>query len=144
MKRKCMMMEETAIKVVWKKMEDLEEGSSRGRKLRQNLGWWWRSCERGWKGSGRSQRGGWEEMTELVEQIAEDVRELFDGLVLVLEDKGKEKESEGMEVEKETEDEIGVETQRDVDGDLEMEETLKESEKLVDEADRVERDVIEE
>ena len=44
------------IKVSWKKMEDVEEGSSGGKKRKRKedeeieaeFGWWWRSCGEEW------------------------------------------------------------------------------------------------
>ena len=73
--------------------------------------------------------------------IVEDVQELLDGLVL----EEKEKEEKGMEeTEAEEVEEIGVETEKDGEGDMEVEETLKEAEKSADEVEWVEKDVMEE
>ena len=136
-KQRCAMSEGETIKVVWKKMDDREEGSSRGKKQKRKdeeeievefeL---WRRVERRWEESEWRQEQRWAVMWAVVERIADDVQEL-DGLVP--EKKGKEMEE--MEVEG---------TEKDGEGDMEVEEMLKETEKSADEAERVERDVMEE
>ena len=81
-------------------------------------------------------------MTTVLGRIADDVWELLDGLVP--EEKEKEEEMEEMEVEEmEMMEETGARMERDRDEDMEVEEMLKEVEKSVDEAERVERDVME-
>ena len=73
----------------------------------------------------------------------DDVQELLDGLVPEEKEKGKEKGVEMKAEEMETE-ETGAGMEKDRDGDMEMEEMLKEAEKSVDEVERVEKDVMEE
>ena len=80
-------------------------------------------------------------MTATLEHITDDVWELLDGLVPEEKEKGKEKGVEMDVEEMETEEtgeaeesgemEVGVE--KDGDGEMEVEETLKEVEKLADE-----------
>ena len=94
----------------------------------------------------------WVTVTVTLGHIVDDVQELLDGLVLEEKEKGKEKgvktEAEEMEMEKmeeaEEAEEMGVGMERVRDRDMEVEETLKEVEKSADEAERVEKDVIEE
>ena len=94
----------------------------------------------------------WAAMTATLGHIADDVRELLDGLVPEEKEKGKEKgvgtEAEEMEMEEmeeaeeaEEAEEMGVGTEKDGDREMEVEETLKEVEKLADEA---EKDMMEE
>ena len=78
----------------------------------------WRRVERKWKESERQQEKRWATVTEMVERIAEDVRELLDGLV--------PEEKEMQETEAEEMQEIGAETERDRDGDIEVDEMLRE------------------
>ena len=84
-------------------------------------------------------------MTATLECIADDVRELLDGLVLEEKEKGKEKgvemDMEEMEMEEigeaEEAEELGemsAGVEKDGDREMEVEETLKEMEKSVDEA----------
>ena len=59
--------------------------------------------------------------------------------------KGVETEAEEIKMEETEEvEEMGVGTEKDEDGDMEVEETLKEAEKLVDVVERVEKDIMEE
>ena len=60
-------------------------------------------------------------------------------------EKGVETKAEEMETkEMEEVEEMGVGAEKDGDSNMEVEETLKEAEKLADEVERVERDVMEE
>ena len=79
-----------------------------------------------------------------LEHIADDVWELLDGLVLEEKEKGKEKgvemdmeemEMEEMEEAEEAEElrETGAGAEKDGDGEMEVEEMLKEAEKSADE-----------
>ena len=142
------MSKEDSIKVVWRKMNDIEEGSSRGKKQKKQedkeaveaefslVVELWRRVERRWEELEWQQDQRWAMMSAVVGRIAEDVWELLDELVP--EEKEKEKETEEMEAEE------VEETEKDKEGDMEAEETLKEMEKLADEVERVERDVMEE
>ena len=75
----------------------------------------------------------------------DNVQELLDGLVLEEKEKGVEMDVEEMEMEEmeevEESGETGAGAEKDRDGEMEVEETLKEAEKS---ADEVERDVMEE
>ena len=105
------------IKVSRKKMEDVEEGSSGGKKWKRKedeeikaefrlvVEELWGQVARRWEESERQQEQRWAAVMATLEHIADDVWELLDGLVLEEKEKGKEK---------------GVET--DVE-DMEMEET---------------------
>ena len=105
----------------------------------------WRRVERRWEESEQQQDQRWATVMTVLGRIAGDVWELLDGLVLEEKEKGKEKETEEMEAEEtEVTGETGAGTERDGDGDMEVEETLKEAEKSADEAERVEKDVMEE
>ena len=96
---------------------------------------------RRWEESEQRQEQRWAAVTATLERIADDVWELFDGLVPEEKEKGKEKGVEMDVEEMETEEtgeaeelgemEVGVE--KDGDGEMEVEETLKEVEKLADE-----------
>ena len=144
------------IKVSWKKTEDLEEGSS-GRKKQKRKEeeeieaefrlvveelWGW--IVRRWEESEQRQEQRWAAMTATLERIADDVRDLLDRLVPEEKEKGKEirveMDAEEMETEgtgevEEVEElgETGAGTEKDGDREMEVEETLKEVEKLVDE-----------
>ena len=88
----------------------------------------------------------WATVTATLRHIADDVWELLDGLVPEEKEKGKKKgvemDAEEMETEEvEESGETGAGVEKDRDGEMEVEETLKEAEKLVDEA---EKDVMEE
>ena len=141
-----------------KKMEDMEEGSS-GRKKQKRKEeeeieaefrlvveelWGW--IVRRWEESEQWQEQRWSAVMATLECIAEDVWDLLDGLVLEEKEKEKEKEirvemdAEEMETEEmgeaeEAEElgETGARTEKDRDGEMEVEETLKEMEKLADE-----------
>ena len=107
----------------------------------------WRRVERRWEESEQQQDQRWATVMTVLGRIAGDVWELLDGLVLEEKEKEKEteKEMEEMEAEEtEVTGETGAGTERDGDGDMEVEETLKEAEKSADEAERVEKDVMEE
>ena len=141
-------------------MGDVEEGSSSGKKWKRQedeeaaeaefslvVEELWRRVDRRWEESEQWQDQRWATVTMVLGHIADDVQELLDGLVLEEKEKGKEKEMEEMETEEmETEEmeETGVGTERDGDGDMEVEEMLKLVEKSADEAERVEQDVMEE
>ena len=84
-------------------------------------------------------------MTATLERITDDVRDLLDGLVPEEKEKGKEigVETDAEEMETEEMGEVeeaeemgktGAGTEKDGDGEMEVEETLKETEKSVDEA----------
>ena len=145
------------IKVSWKKIEDMEEGSSGGKKQKRKeeeeieveFGlvveelWGW--VARRWEESEQQQEQRWATVMATLERIMDDVQELLDGLVLEEKEKGKEKgvemdmeemETEEMgeaeEVEESGEMEAGVE--KDGDGEMEVEEMEKEMEKSADEA----------
>ena len=145
------------IKVSQKKTEDVEEGSS-GRKKRKRKEeeeikvefrlvveelWGW--VARRWEESEWRQEQRWATVTATLERIADDVRELLDGLVLEEKEKGKEKgvetDAEEMEMEEmgeaeeaEESGETGAGMEKDGDREMEVEETLKEMEKLADDA----------
>ena len=78
----------------------------------------------------------WATMMATLERIADDVRDLLDELVPEEKEKGKEigVETDAEEMETEETGETGVGTEKDGDGEMEVEETLKEMEKLADEA----------
>ena len=84
-------------------------------------------------------------MTATLERITDDVQDLLDGLVPEEKEKGKEIGVETDVEEMETEEmgeveeaeemgKTGAGTEKDGDGEMEVEETLKETEKSVDEA----------
>ena len=147
------------VKVSWKKMEDVEEGSSgRNRKKQKRkedegaaeaefslmVEELWGRVARRWEESDRWQEQRWAAMMATLEHIVDDVQELLDRLVLEEKEKGKEKgvetDAEEMEME-ETEEaeeveelgEMGAGAEKDGDREMEVEETLKEAEKLADE-----------
>ena len=144
------------IKVSQKKMEDVEEGSSGGKKWKRKEEeeikaefrlvveklWGW--IVRRWEESERRQEQRWAAMTATLERITDNVRDLLDGLVPEEKEKGKEigveTDVEEMEMEEtgeaeEVEElgETGAGMEKDGDGEMEVEETLKEMEKLADE-----------
>ena len=153
-KHRCVTLEGGAIKVARKKMEDLEEGSSGGKKQKRKkeeeievefslvVEELWRRVERRWEESERWQEQWWNVVMAVLGQIMEDVGELLDGLVPEEKEKDKEKGTEEMEAEEA--EEMGAGMEKDGDGDMEVEETLKETEKSADEVERVGRDVMEE
>ena len=109
----------------------------------------WRRVVKKWEELEQWQEQRWAAIKVTLGHIADDVRELLDGLVPEEKEQGKEKgvemEAEEMEMEETEEvEETGARVEKDRDGDMEMEETLKEAEKSVDEAERVEKDVMEE
>ena len=149
------MSEGDTVKVSWKKMEDLEEGSSGGKKRKRKedeieaefglvAEELWRRVVKKWEESERRQEQRWTTVTATFGHIADDVQELLDGLVLEEKEKGNETgvETEVEEMEMEEVEETGAE--RDKEGNMEVEETLKEVDKLADKAERVEKDVMEE
>ena len=139
-----------------KKTEDVEEGS-RGRKkwkrkedeeIEAEFGLvveeLWGRVVRRWEGLEWRQEQSWAAVTATLERIADYVWELLDGLVLEKEkgkEKGVETDMEEMEMEEtgeaeEAEElgEMGAGVEKDGDGEMEVEETLKEAEKSADEA----------
>ena len=83
----------------------------------------------------------WTAVTATLECIVDDVQELLDGLVPEEKEKGVEMDMEEMEMEEmgeaeEAEElgETGAGVEKDGDREMEVEETLKETEKSVDEA----------
>ena len=142
------------IKVSQKKTEDVEEGSSGGKKRKRKeedeinaefglvVEELWGRVARRWEESEWRQEQRWAAMMATLVHIEDDVWELLDGLVLEEKEKGKEKGvetdveememEETGEVEESGETEAGVE--KDGDGEMEVEETLKEAEKSADEA----------
>ena len=88
----------------------------------------------------------WTAVMATLECIVDDVQELLDGLVPEEKEKGVEMDMEEMEMEEmemeemgeaeEAEElgETGAGVEKDGDGEMEVEETLKETEKSVDEA----------
>ena len=146
---------EDKIKVARKRMEDVEEGSSSGKKQkRQNeedidaefglvVEELWRRVERRWEELEGQQDQRWATVMTVLGHIMDDVQELLDGLVP--EEKEKEKEMEEMEAEEtEVMEETGAGMKRDGDSDMEVEDMLKEAEKSVYEVEQVEKDVMEE
>ena len=134
-----------------KKTEDVEEGSSGGKKWKRKeedeieaefrlvVEELWGRVARRWEESERQQEQRWAAMTATLECITDDVRELLDGLVLEEKEKGKDKgvetDAEEMETEEVEEvEETGAGAEKDRDGEMEVEETLKEVETSVDEA----------
>ena len=99
--------------------------------------------EEEWEESEWWQEQRWATVTATLGHIADDVRELLDGLVP--EEKGVKTDAEEMEMEEAEEaeelGEMGVGAEKDGDREMEVEEMLKEMEKS---ADEVERDVMEE
>ena len=146
-KWQCTMAGGDTIKVSWKKMEDVEEGSSGRKKQKRKedkevakaefslmVEELWGRVVRKWEELEWQQKQRWAAMMATLGHIADNVQELLDGLVP--EEKGKEKEkgvetdAEEMEME-EAEDsgETGAGAEKDRDGEMEVEETLKEVEK---------------
>ena len=144
------------VKVSWKKMEDMEEGSS-GRKKRKRkeneeieaefglvVEELWGRVVRRWEESEQRQEQRWAAVMATLEHIADDVWELLDWLVLEEKEKGKEKgvEMDMEEIETEETEEVeeaeesgetGAGMEKDRDREMEVEETLKEAEKSADE-----------
>ena len=134
------------IKVSQKKMEDMEEGSSSGKKQKRKedeeaaeaefslvVEELWGKVARRWEELEQWQEQRWAAMTATLGRITDDVWELLDGLVLEKE-KGVEMDAEEMETEEVEEvEETGVGAEKDRDGEMEVEETLKEAEKSADE-----------
>ena len=146
------------IKVSWKKTEDVEEGSSSGKKQKRKedeesaeaefslvVEELWGRVARRWEESEQQQEQRWATVMATLECIADDVRELLDGLVPEEKEKGKEKGVEMDMEEMETEEtgeveeaeesgEMSVGVEKDGDREMEVEEMEKEMEKLADEA----------
>ena len=139
------------IKVSQKKMEDVEEGSSSGKKWKRKeddkikaefrlvVEELWGRVARRWQELERWQEQRWAAVMVTLEHITDNVQELLDRLVL--EEKGVETDAEEMEMEEmgeaeeaEESGETGVGKEKDRDREMEVEETLKETEKLADEA----------
>ena len=137
------------IKVSWKKMEDVEEGSSGGKKWKRKeeekieaefrlvVEELWGQVARRWEESELQQEQRWAAMMATLERITDDVQELLDGLVPEEKEKGKEKGVETDVEEMETEEtgeaeeaeetgETGAGTEKDRDREMEVAETLKE------------------
>ena len=129
-----------------KKMEDMEEGSSSGKKQKRKedeeaaeaefslvVEELWGKVARRWEELEQWQEQRWAAMTATLGRITDDVWELLDGLVLEKE-KGVEMDAEEMETEEVEEvEETGAGAEKDRDGEMEVEETLKEAEKSADE-----------
>ena len=105
----------------------------------------WGRVARRWEGLEWQQEQRWATVMATLECIADDVRELLDGLVPEEKEKGKEKgvemDMEEMEMEEtgeaeeaEESGETGAGTEKDRDREMEVEEMLKETEKSADEA----------
>ena len=145
------------IKVSQKKMEDVEEGSSSRKKQKRKeedeieaefglvVEELWGGVARRWEELEWQQEQRWAAVMATLEHIMDDVWELLDRLVLEEKEKGKEKgvemdmeemeteeTGEAEEVEESGETSAGVE--KDRDGEMEVEEMLRETEKLADEA----------
>ena len=156
-KRQCAMAGGDTIKVSQKKTEDLEEGSSGGKKqkrkeedeIKAEFGlvveelWGW--IVRRWEESEWQQEQRWAAMMATLERIADDVQDMLDRMVPEEKEKGKEIRVETDAEEIETEEmgeaeeaeesgEMGAGTEKDRDREMEVEETLKETEKSVNEA----------
>ena len=111
------------IKVSWKKTEDVEEGSSSGKKQKRKedeeiemefglmVEELWRRVVRKWEELEWQQEQRWAAILATPGHITEDVRELLDGLVPEEKEKGKEKgvemEAEEMEMEETERDRKG-------------------------------------
>ena len=144
------------IKVSQKKTEDMEEGSSSRKKQKRKeeeeieaefglvVEELWGQIVRRWEESEWQQEQRLATMTATLERIADDVQDLLDGLVPEEKAKGKESGVETDAEEMETEEtgeaeeaeesgEMGAGTEKDRDREMEVEETLKETEKQVDE-----------
>ena len=145
------------IKVSRKKTEDVEEGSSGRKKQKRKedeeievvfrlvVEGLWGQVARRWEESEQWQEQRWAAMMAMLERITDDVWELLDGLVPEEKEKGKERgvetdteemEMEEMEEAEEVEEsgETGAGVEKDGDGEMEVEEMLKEVEKSADEA----------
>ena len=144
------------IKVSWKKTEDVEEGSSGRKKWKRKeeeeieaefglvVEELWGRVVRRWEESEQQQEQRWATVMATLERIVDDVRDLLDRLVLEEKEKGKEigveTDAEEMEMEEtgeaeeaEESGEMGVGMEKDGDREMEVKETLKETEKLADE-----------
>ena len=98
----------------------------------------WGRVVRRWEESERQQEQRWAAVMATLECITDDVWELLDGLVLEEKEKGNENgvemDAEEMEMEEAEESgETGAGMEKDRDGEMEVEETLKEAEKSADE-----------
>ena len=156
-KQQCAMVGGDMIKVSWKKTEDMEEESSSGKKWKRKEEdeieaefrlvveelWGW--IVRRWEELEQWQEQRWAAMVATLEHITDDVQYLLDGLVPEEKEKGKEigvemdveemeTEETGEAEEAEESGETGAGTEKDRDGEMEVEETLKEMEKWADEA----------
>ena len=147
------------IKVSWKKMEDVEDGSSSRKKRKRKeeeeieaefrlvVEELWGQIVRRWEELEWWQEQRWAAMMATLEHIMDDVRDLLDGLVPEEKEKGKEirveTDAEEMEMEEmgeaeeveeaEETGEMGAGMEKDGDREMEVEETLRETEKSVDE-----------
>ena len=148
-KRLCAMAGGDTIKVSQKKTEDMEEGSSSGKKQKRKEEeeieaefrlvveelWGW--IVRRWEDMEWQQEQRWATVMATLECIADDVQDLLDGFVPEEKEKGKEigveMDAEEMETEEMGEVEEAVGMEKDGDREMEVEETLKEAEKLADE-----------
>ena len=140
------------IKVSWKKTEDVEEGSSSGKKRKRKeeeeieaefrlvVEELWGRIVRRWEELERWQEQRWATMTAILEHIVDNVQDLLDGMVPEEKEKGKEigveTDAEEMETEEMGEAEEAEESgemvagmEKDGDGEMEVEEMLKETEK---------------
>ena len=129
------------IKVSWKKMEDVEEGSSGRKKWKRKedeeievefglvVEELWGRVARRWEESEWWQEQRWAAVTAMLECIVDDVQELLDGLVPEEKEKGVEEMEmeETGEVEEEAEEsgETGVGVEKDGDGEMEVEEMFR-------------------
>ena len=155
-KQQCAMVGGDTIKVSWKKTEDVEEGSSGRKKWKRKeeeeieaefglvVEELWGRVVRRWEELEQWLEQRWAAMTATLERIADDVQDLLDRLVLEEKEKGKEigvetdveereMEETGEVEEAEESGETGAGTEKDRDREMEVEETLKETEKLADE-----------
>ena len=100
----------------------------------------WGQVARRWEESEWRQEQRWAAVMATLEHITDDVRDLLDGLVPEEKEKGKEigvemeTEETGEVEEAEESGETGAGMEKDRDREMEVEETLKEAEKLADEA----------
>ena len=125
----------------WKRKEEEEiECVEFGLAVEELWGW----IVRRWEESEWWQEQRWAAVTATLERIADDVRDLLDGLVLEEKEKGKEigvemdveemeTEETGEAEEAEETEETGAGMEKDGDREMEVEETLKEVEKLANE-----------
>ena len=147
------------IKVSWKKMEDVEDGSSSRKKRKRKeeeeieaefrlvVEELWGQIVRRWEELEWWQEQRWAAVMATLERIMDDVWDLLDGLVPEEKEKGKEirveTDAEEMEMEEmgeaeeveeaEETGEMGAGMEKDGDREMEVEETLRETEKSVDE-----------